>query len=474
MLVAGELRLPREDDRILSVNPATEEPIGVAPAARPEDVREAVLAAADAQKSWAACDIDVRAGLLNRLADALDDRSEEIAVLEASDTGSTIGKMKDDVKKSARQIRYFAGLAYELKGETIPASADGLHLTVREPFGVVGRIVPFNHPIMFAATRLAAPLLAGNSVIVKPPEQAPLTSGILSEICHEVAPPGLISILPGWGHVVGDAIVRDPLIRRLSLTGSAPTGMRIQHSAAETSIKNVTLELGGKNPCIIFPDADLDAAIAGAVSGMNFAWGGQSCGSTSRLLVHSSQYDEVVERVTERVASIRVGDPLDPEVGMGPLISAQHRDRVLGFIDTGVQEGARLTTGGGRPQGERFTKGFWVEPTVFADVVPGMKIFDEEIFGPVLSITPWSEEDEMIRLANATDYGLTASIWTQDLARAVRTARAVQTGYVWINHVSKHHRGVPFGGVKNSGIGREEHLEELLSYTECKAINIQF
>lgn len=474
MLIAGELRSSSNDDWIESVNPATEEIIGAAPAGTRGDAAEAIAAAVDAQVEWARTSVEARARVLHAVADALDFRSDEIAELEAADTGSTIGKMKDDVVKAARQIRYFAGLGFELKGETIPATAGGLHLTVREPFGVVGRIVPFNHPIMFAATRLAAPLMAGNAIVVKPPEQAPLSSGILSEICQKFTPSGLVNIVSGLGNVVGDEIVRSPSVRRLSLTGSAQTGMAIQQAAAGVSVKNVTLELGGKNPCIIFPDADIDDAVHGAVAGMNFAWSGQSCGSTSRLLVHESCYAEVLDGVQSRVSNLRVGNPLDPETDMGPMITAEHRDRVLAFIESGRSEGAVLVTGGGIPKGESFERGFWVEPTVFTHVQPGMRVFQEEIFGPVLSITTWSDEEELVRLANDTDYGLTAAIWTRDLSRAMRMAREVQAGYVWINHVSRHHRGVPFGGVKNSGIGREEHLEELMSYSECKAINIQY
>ena len=472
MLIDGELTTSRDGTWIESLDPTNEEPIGRVPAGTCEDIERAVHAAHGALADWAETDMSDRAALLRTIAAELADRDEEIAQIEAIDTGSTIGKMRDDVRKAARQIEFFAGLAYELKGETVPATASGLHMTIREPFGVVGRIVPFNHPIMFAATRLAAPLIAGNALIVKPPEQAPISSGILSEICQRHVPAGLVNIVTGHGPVVGDAIVRHPAIRRIALTGSAATGLAVQRAAADVAIKNVTLELGGKNPCIVFPDADEDAAFNAAVAGMNFAWQGQSCGSTSRLLVHESRYDAAVEAVGERVGSLVVGNPLDEASDMGPVITHQQRDKVLELIRSGIDEGARLVTGGGVPSGLGFERGYWVEPTVFADVTPQMRIFREEIFGPVLSIIPWKDEAELIRLANETEYGLTASIWTRDLRRALQTARGVQAGYVWINGVSRHHRGVPFGGVKSSGLGREEHLEELLSYSEIKAINI--
>lgn len=472
MLIDGELTGSSDGTWIESVNPADEEPIGRVPAGTAEDIDRAVVAASAAQIGWAATDIEQRAGALRALSAGLIERAEEIARLEALDTGSTIGKMRDDVVKAARYLDFFAGLGYELKGETIPATAENLHLTVREPIGVVGRIVPFNHPIMFAASRLAAPLMAGNTVVLKPPEQAPLSSSVLAELCREHLPAGAANIVTGYGHTVGDALVRHPGVRRLALTGSAATGMVIQRAAADVSVKNVSLELGGKNPCIIFPDADRDAALQAAVAGMNFAWQGQSCGSVSRLLVHDSMYDEAVERVGKTVRALVVGDPLDPASDMGPVISAQQRDKVVRYLEAGVEDGARLVAGGGVPGGEKFAKGYWVEPTVFADVTPDMRIFKEEIFGPVLSIIRWSDDDEVVRMANDVDYGLTASIWTQDLKRALVTARRIQAGYVWINGVSRHYKAVPFGGVKNSGIGREESLEELYSYTDVKAINI--
>jgi acyl-CoA reductase-like NAD-dependent aldehyde dehydrogenase len=359
-----------------------------------------------------------------------------------------------------------------MKGQTVPATAQGLHFTLREPYGVVARIVPFNHPFMFAAAHLAAPLMAGNAVVIKTPETSPLSGSLLGEICRETLPAGLVNIVHGLGLPAGDALVRHPLVRRIGFTGSVATGLAIQRAAASTSVKHVTLELGGKNPFIVFPDADLDRVVELAVAGMNFSWAGQSCGSTSRLLLHESVHDEVVERVAQRMSALRLGDPTDPDSQMGPVNSLRQHERMFGFIDSARSDGARLVTGGRRPPGTAFARGYWVEPTLYADVTPGMRIAREEVFGPIVCALRWRDEAELIQIANATDYALTAAIWTRDLATALRTLRQVEAGTVWINTAGQHFVGTPFGGWKDSGLGGEECLEELLSYTQVKAVHV--
>lgn len=473
MLINGELVDSESGNWLESINPATEELIGMVPSASAVDVNRAVDAAAKAQQGWGALTPAERARMLAKVGVALRERADEILHVEVVDTGNTITKMRGDVDSAALAIDFFCGLASEIKGESVPASADNLHFTIREPFGVVGRIVPFNHPVKFAAHAIAAPLIAGNTVVVKPPEQSPLSATILAEICRDLLPPGTVNILTGNGMPTGDAIVRHPLIKRIAFTGSVPTGMAIQRAAAETGIKHLTLELGGKNPLIVYPDMDPEKIADVAVSAMNFAWQGQSCGSTSRLLVHESLYDAVLKGVVERVAAIRLGDPLDPTSQMGPLNSKRHYERVCSMVRAGIDEGARLMIGGNRPVGAQFKRGYWLEPTVFADVVPGMLIGSEEIFGPVLSVFKWKTEQEAFDIANSTQYGLTASIWTNDIKAALRAARSIRSGYIWINGASAHYYGMPFGGFKNSGLGREEGLDELLGYTETKSIHVR-
>ena len=472
MLINGELVDSDSGELLESVNPANEESLGYVPAASAADIDRAVAAAEAAQPAWAALEPRERSKLVRKVAQALRDNFDNILRIEVVDTGNTISKMRADVATAGDTLDFYAGLASEIKGETIPASGKNLHFTIREPYGVVGRIIPFNHPIKFAANALAAPLVAGNCVVLKPPDTSPLSATILGEICQKMLPPGVVNIVTGLGMPAGDALARHPKVKRLAFTGSVPTGRAIQRAAAEGGIKHVTLELGGKNPLIAFPDMDPDKVVQVAVAGMNFAWQGQSCGSTSRVLLHESLYKPVLERLIDRVAALRLGDPLDDKSQMGPINSKRHYERVCAMVQSGSAEGARLMTGGKRPGGSDFKRGYWIEPTVFADVMPNMRIAREEIFGPVLSVFRWRDEGEMMALANATEYGLTASILTNDIKTALRTARAVKSGYVWINGASGHFYGTPFGGFKNSGIGREEGIDELLSYTEVKTVHV--
>jgi aldehyde dehydrogenase (NAD+)/betaine-aldehyde dehydrogenase len=471
MLIGGELVASESGAYDYSINPANEQVVGRTPAASAADVDRAVAAAEAAWPAWSRLTPLQRGNAMRAFGDALAARAEEILRVEVADTGNTVTPMRGDVGHAVDSLHYYAGIAHELKGETIPATSENLHITIREPYGVVVRIVPFNHPVMFAVARTAAALAAGNAVIVKPPETSPLSAMILAEIAQQTLPPGVFNIVTGSAKV-GDALVRHPAIKRIAFIGSVPTGRAIQRAAAETGVKHVTLELGGKNPMIVFPDNDPDEIAAAAIGGMNFAWQGQSCGSTSRLLVHDSLYDAVVERVSALVDALTIGEPHDPDTGMGPLNSRIQLDKVLGFIADAKREGGRLVAGGGRPEGAAFDKGFWVRPTVFADVTPDMRLWREEVFGPILAVGRWSDVEEVTALANSTEFGLTAAIWTRDLKAALTMARRVRSGHVWINGYSRHFLGVPFGGMKNSGVGREEGIEEMMSYTETKVINI--
>jgi betaine-aldehyde dehydrogenase len=471
MLIGGELVASESGRWMESTNPADEEHLGSVPLGSVKDVDRAVEAALAAQPAWAALSGNERAAYIYALADALEERRDEILRIEVMDTGNTIRKMPSDVSNAVATMRYYAGLAYELRGQSLPATAKNVHFTLREPYGVVGRIVPFNHPIQFSASRIAAPLIAGNTLVEKPADQSPLSATILSEIVQRVLPAGVVNIVTGDGPETGNALVRHPRVKRIGFTGSVTTGMAIVRSAAEVAIKNITLELGGKNPMIVFPDAD-EKAVDAAVSSMNWAWSGQSCGSCSRLFLHESIYDAFLEKLVSRVAALRIGDPLSDDSEMGPVNSKGQYEKVKYYVQSGIDDGARLMTGGKRPAGDAFSRGYWIEPTIFANVTPSMRIGSEEVFGPLQSVFKWKHVDEVVEMANAVEYGLTASIWTKDLVTAITTARRVQSGYVWLNGNSAHFRGMPFGGFKNSGTGREEGLEELLSYTEEKAIHI--
>jgi betaine-aldehyde dehydrogenase len=437
-----------------------------------KDVDLAVEAAADAFAGWRKVDPFERAQKVLALADALRRHAEDFALLDAIDSGNPVTAMKGDVGLAASIMDYISGLAGELKGQILPGKAGMFHTVFQEPYGVVVRIIPFNHPIFFAACKIAAPLVAGNTVILKPAEQTPLSALEMGKYVQEIFPAGVVNIVTGDGPVTGTALVKHPKTSRIALTGGVDTGRAVLKLAAEGGIKNVTLELGGKNPMIVFPDVEIDKAVESAVVGMNFHWcQGQSCGSTSRLFLHRKIHDEFLDRLIQRAGRIKIGLPLDPQTEMGCLVSKDQYDKTFRYIDLGKKEGAVLVAGGGRPEGESFAKGYFVKPTIFDRVEMSMRIAREEIFGPVLSVLQWEDYEEVIEKANGVDYGLTASIWTRDLQLAYRTAELIQAGYIWINGSSRHFLGVPFGGFKQSGIGREESLEELLSYLQTKAVN---
>lgn len=451
-------------------NPATGETLGIVAQADAFDVDRAVKAAWDGFVEWRVLTPLARGRILREAAAIVRANGRELALIDSANTGNPIREMIHDAEIAATSIEYFAGLATELKGETLPMGPNALNYTVREPLGVIVRINAYNHPFLFAGMRMGAPLAAGNSLIVKPPEQAPLSSLRLAELIGHLFPPGVFSVLPG-GQECGQALVEHPLVAKVGVIGSVPTGKAVYRSGAGT-LKKLALELGGKNAMIAYPDADPDKIAAGAVRGMNFGWAGQSCGSTSRLFLHDAVHDAVLERIVAALAKVKPGIPTDEATTMGCLVSAVQRDKVLSYIDIAQAEGARLVTGGKAPNDPALANGYFIEPTVFADVRPDMRIAREEVFGPILAVIRWTDEADMLRAVNASELGLTASIWTNDLKTAHRAAAAVQAGYVWINHCSNHFLGAPFGGYKQSGLGREESIEELLDSSQVKNVHV--
>ncbi len=451
-------------------DPATWEVIGRIADAGPAGVDRAVAAARAAFPAWRGTPARERAAVVEALADRLGEHLEEIAALDALDTGSPLVAMRNDIRKGIRQMREAAGLALEVKGETFPLP--GLHYTVREPWGVVARLVTFNHPAMFTATRIATALVTGNCVIIKPSELAPLSPLRIAELSAGIVPDGVVNVVVG-GPATGSAIAAHPGIPRITFTGSTPTALRIQAAAAASGrMKSFTFELGGKNPIVVFPDVDRDEVARAIVRGMNYTRvQGQSCGATSRLVIHRSIADDVLERAAALARAIRVGLPQDPETEMGAMITLAARDRSVAMVERASAAGARVVTGGHAITTGGLERGAFIEPTIVADVARGSELADVEVFGPVLASLTFETEGEAVDLANDGPYGLTAAVWTNDIDRAFRVANAIDTGYVWINDVETRFPAVPFGGWGDSGVGLEHGLEELLSMTRVKAIN---
>lgn len=452
-------------------NPADGSPLGRVAVSGKDDVDAAVHAAMRAAPAWAARPWTERAAALRGIATRLRGDCGRLARIDTLDSGNPIAGSTSDVEVAAAALEHFAGLGGESGGQTVPGDVGSLTFTERTPYGVVGRITAYNHPLMFVAQGVAAALVSGNTVVVKPAEPTVLSSLEFAELSAGLLPAGVLNVVPGPGSV-GARLVAHPDVPRIAFTGSVGTGRRILAGAAE-HIKRVSLELGGKNPVLVFPDVPPAAAADAVMRGMNFTrTNGQSCMSTSRVLVHESIRAEVVGILAEQMASLRVGPPIDPAMDVGPMAFREHLDRVMGHIRTATDEGARLVIGGRRPPG--LEVGHYVEPTLFDDVHPSMAIACDEVFGPVVAVLSWSNEAEAIALANDTPYGLTANVITQDLGAALRASRALRAGIVWVNGPSPLPPGTPFGGVKASGIGREHGMEELLSYMEEKSVVVRF
>jgi betaine-aldehyde dehydrogenase len=471
LYIGGRWVAPAGGGTFASINPSNMDKVAEVPEAREDDVDAAVKAAKTAFAQWSRVPIKERARCLELLADRIEENADELALIDTVDSGNAIVGMHGDMIWTADWLRYCAGLVTEIKGETFSQGARHLNLTRRQPFGVVAKINPFNHPFRFCAEKAAAPLAAGNTVVIKSSEQAPLSSLRLGELCEGIFPDGVVNIVTGDGHV-GAALVRHPDVRRIGFVGSVPTGRAIAQAAAE-GLKRVSLELGGKNPIVIFPDADPKKAAKAAIKGMNMNRQGQSCSSTSRVFVHSSLHKHVVAELVALANALPVGAPWLKHNEVGPIVSQRQYDRVIGFIESAKAEGAELLTGGGKPADASLSAGLFVAPTIFDKVAPAMRIGREEIFGPVMSVMVWDDYEEMLAQVNGVEYGLTAAIVTNDLAQAMETAERVEAGYVWINSNGRY-IGAPYGGWKQSGIGEEECFDEILSYTQVKNINMRW
>ncbi len=473
MTVGGKFYRSGSSRTMTSINPNNGKPLATVMLADESDVAAAVESAKMAFPAWKKLHVDERAKYMKKLAAAVRARAEEFGMIDALDCGNPYQAMVDDANKGAGLLEHFASMGMEIKGQTVPTPGGGLNYTRREPFGVVARILPFNHPISFAVGKIASALIAGNTVVMKLPDQTPLSGLLFGKLIQEHLPPGVVNVISGDGPTTGGSLVSHPEIHRVAFTGSVATGQKIIRQAG---IAVCTLELGGKNPLIVFPDVDVEAAAAAAVAGMNFTRSqGQSCGSNSRVFVHKDVHDEFMKHVLARVAKIKVGQSHVDGTDMGPVVTREHYERVMGYIDSGTKEGATLVAGGRHPSDPELADGWFIEPTVFDNVKQEMTIAREEIFGPVMSVLPWTDEDAMMTDVNSTEYGLCANIWTNDVSRALRLADEIESGYVWINgHGGKRFKGAPFGGYKNSGIGREHSMEEVLSFTQEKNVNVRY
>ncbi|HUL71416.1 MAG TPA: aldehyde dehydrogenase family protein [Gemmatimonadales bacterium] len=469
LFIGNEFSPAHSGAKLSVINPATEEVLAPVASAGAEDIDRAVRSARTCFESdtWRKLSARKRGALLQKAADLMEARLNELAELETRQNGKPLFESKIDVVASVDTLRYYAGWADKIAGETLPVEGPFFAYTRPEPVGVVGAIVPWNFPLNLATWKVAPAVAVGCTVVLKPAPETPFTALALGEIFREAGfPPGVLNVVPGDGPTAGGGLVRHPEVDKIAFTGSTVVGQQVMREAAGT-LKRITLELGGKSPNLIFADADLAAAVKGAHNGI-FYGKGEVCAAGSRLLVERSVKDQVVQQLVERARKLTPGDPFAKETRLGAIASQKQQKRVLGYIEKGRSEGARLLVGGKPAQVNG--RGFFVEATVFDDVTPEMTIAQEEIFGPVLAVLPFETTEEAIRIANQSLYGLAAGLWTRDVAKAHRVAHAIRAGTVWINSYNVYDPVAPFGGYKQSGFGRDLGRHALENYTETKTV----
>jgi len=474
MLIDGNWVDSARGDTLSVENPANRQAIAQIPRGSAADVEHAVQAAARAFPTWSKVPPRDRGRMLLRVADAMEERSEELARLIALETGNALRtKARGEARLSADIFRYFGGLAGELKGETIPLGEHVLSYTRREPLGVVGAIIPWNAPVLLGALKIAPALCAGNTLVLKAAEDAPLGVLLMAEICQQFLPPGVLNVLTGLGEECGGPLAQHPMIRKLSFTGSTEVGKLIMRAAAERIVP-VSLELGGKSASIVYPDGDEDWVVDGVIAGMRFTRQSQSCTAGSRLFLHADIFDSFLDKLRSKTQALKLGDPLDEATDIGAIINDKQFRKVCGYVEDGLKrKDARLVFGGLPPKDGPLAQGYFAIPTVFADASNDWRLAREEIFGPVLVAIPWRDEADAIRMANDSHYGLAAYVWTHDIGSALRAAHAIESGWVQVNQGLGQQPGHSYGGYKQSGIGREFSLEGMLdSFTQRKNVTV--